>query len=284
MTVEKETTREDWDRLRKQYPAIDPKESNVAEGVFQGTDEELELVKRQEMERLRNQQEDNRLASTTTNVCKEVQEEKQLELDLFSPTPPKPINTTGITGIPEDNTFYGLQKSQWKVEEVDEQPIDTQDNSKPLYLHELSEEAREKLSKKGACVALDDLPKEDQEKLKSGRPISFPNKLSLDDLSEEAQHEFLQAMSKHFFGHELKEAREDIKGMTPDMVNHPSHYTYGKIECIDAIEESMTTEAFRGYCKGAALKYLWRYERKGKPLEDLQKAQWYLVKLISSHQ
>ena len=83
------------------------------------------------------------------------------------------------------------------------------------------------------------------------------------------------------------EARGDydkVKGMTPDMVNHPSHYTYGKVECIDAIEESMTTEAFRGYCKGAALKYLWRYERKGKPLEDLQKAQWYLVKLISSHQ
>ena len=83
------------------------------------------------------------------------------------------------------------------------------------------------------------------------------------------------------------EARGDydkVKGMTPDMVNHPSHYTHGKVECIDAIEESMTTEAFRGYCKGAALKYLWRYERKGKPLEDLQKAQWYLVKLISSHQ
>ena len=68
-----------------------------------------------------------------------------------------------------------------------------------------------------------------------------------------------------------------------DMVNSPDHYTHGSIECIDAIEESMTPEAFRGYCKGAAIKYLWRYERKGKPLEDLQKCQWYLQKLISSH-
>jgi len=65
-----------------------------------------------------------------------------------------------------------------------------------------------------------------------------------------------------------------------DMVNNPSHYTYGKVECIEGIQESMTPEAFKGYCKGACLKYLWRYERKAKPLEDLKKAQWYLNKLI----
>ena len=68
-----------------------------------------------------------------------------------------------------------------------------------------------------------------------------------------------------------------------DMVNHPDHYS-GKIECIEAIEESMTPEAFNGYCKGNCLKYLWRYERKGKSLEDLQKADWYLKRLISSYQ
>jgi len=67
-----------------------------------------------------------------------------------------------------------------------------------------------------------------------------------------------------------------------DMVNSPNHYASGDIECIDAIQASMTPEAFRGYCKGAALKYLWRYERKAKPLEDLKKAQWYLNKLIST--
>lgn len=65
-----------------------------------------------------------------------------------------------------------------------------------------------------------------------------------------------------------------------DPVNHPDHYTQGDIECIDAIEASMTFEAFCGYLKGNAQKYLWRYENKGKALEDLQKAQWYISKLI----
>ena len=42
----------------------------------------------------------------------------------------------------------------------------------------------------------------------------------------------------------------------------------------------MTEEEFKGYLKGNNLKYLWRYNYKDKPLEDLQKAKWYLDKLI----
>jgi hypothetical protein len=64
-------------------------------------------------------------------------------------------------------------------------------------------------------------------------------------------------------------------------VHQPEHYNYGSIECIEAIEESMTDEAFNGYLKGNCLKYIWRYQRKGKPLQDLEKARWYLDKLIS---
>lgn len=78
--------------------------------------------------------------------------------------------------------------------------------------------------------------------------------------------------------------QDEMENVQVDMVNHPGHYKYGKVECIEAIEESMTPEAFYGYCKGNCLKYLWRYERKGKPLEDLQKAEWYLQKLIASYQ
>lgn len=48
-----------------------------------------------------------------------------------------------------------------------------------------------------------------------------------------------------------------------DMVNSPPHYNDGGIECIEAIEASMSEEAFRGYLKGNMLKYLWRYEHKG---------------------
>lgn len=65
-----------------------------------------------------------------------------------------------------------------------------------------------------------------------------------------------------------------------DAVNNPQHYTQGNIECIDAIKSSMSKEAFKGFLKGNAMKYLWRYEKKEKPLEDLKKCEWYLNRLI----
>ena len=65
-----------------------------------------------------------------------------------------------------------------------------------------------------------------------------------------------------------------------DAVAKPYHYNTGNIECIEAIEESMSEFAFKGYLKGNCMKYLWRYDYKGKPVEDLQKAQWYLARLL----
>lgn len=64
-----------------------------------------------------------------------------------------------------------------------------------------------------------------------------------------------------------------------DSVDHPKHYDNGKTECIDWIEERLSPEEFKGYLLGNALKYAYRYEDKGKPVEDLRKAQWYLKKL-----
>jgi len=64
-----------------------------------------------------------------------------------------------------------------------------------------------------------------------------------------------------------------------DVVNNPNHYNNGSIECIEGIQASMSTEAFAGYLKGNCMKYVWRYDYKGKQVEDLQKAQWYLAKL-----
>ena len=68
--------------------------------------------------------------------------------------------------------------------------------------------------------------------------------------------------------------------MTKDNVNSPSHYTQAGIECIDAIEASMTKEEFKGYLKGNIQKYVWRYELKNG-VEDVKKAQWYLNRLVS---
>ena len=73
--------------------------------------------------------------------------------------------------------------------------------------------------------------------------------------------------------------RVDWEEDEEDVVNNPDHYNTGNIECIDAIEESMSSVAFKGYLKGNCLKYLWRYDYKGKQVEDLQKAGWYLNKL-----
>jgi len=64
-----------------------------------------------------------------------------------------------------------------------------------------------------------------------------------------------------------------------DPVESPVHYNTGSVECIEAIKASMSDTEFKGYLKGNAMKYLWRYAYKGKPVEDLKKAQWYLARL-----
>ena len=64
-----------------------------------------------------------------------------------------------------------------------------------------------------------------------------------------------------------------------DNVNHPGHYTSGKIEVIKIIEDQLTPEEYRGYIKGQVIKYITR-ERYKNGLEDLKKARWYLDRLI----
>lgn len=66
-----------------------------------------------------------------------------------------------------------------------------------------------------------------------------------------------------------------------DPVEHPSHYTTGDIECIEAIKASLDTAEFLGYCQGNAIKYLWRWRYKGGS-EDLRKARWYVERMLST--
>ena len=74
--------------------------------------------------------------------------------------------------------------------------------------------------------------------------------------------------------------KEEAPVVQEDEVNHPPHYTDGEIECIEAIEASLTPEEFRGYCKGNLMKYNWRERLKGGT-KSLKKAQWYLDRLIA---
>lgn len=70
-------------------------------------------------------------------------------------------------------------------------------------------------------------------------------------------------------------------GQDFDVVNHPSHYTKGRIECIDAIDSATVGKSgIEAVCVANIIKYLFRYEEKNG-LEDVKKAKWYLNKLIS---
>lgn len=64
-----------------------------------------------------------------------------------------------------------------------------------------------------------------------------------------------------------------------DVVNHPSHYTQGGIECIDAMKSAFGASQLAVYCKIAAFKYIWRCEYKNGA-EDVKKAIWYLNKYL----
>jgi hypothetical protein len=67
-----------------------------------------------------------------------------------------------------------------------------------------------------------------------------------------------------------------------DLVNHPSHYTRGEMECIHAIKAASGANpngGFQSYLQGVIIKYLWRYPHKNG-IEDLRKAEWYLNQLI----
>jgi hypothetical protein len=65
-----------------------------------------------------------------------------------------------------------------------------------------------------------------------------------------------------------------------DPVNHPAHYTEGGVETIEYIKSKLTPEQFRGYIKGNVLKYISRENGKGGN-EDLKKAAWYLLYLVT---
>ena len=72
-----------------------------------------------------------------------------------------------------------------------------------------------------------------------------------------------------------------------DVINHPQHYTLGKIEVIDFIEDKGLN-----FNLGNVVKYVARASHKkssgksmdAKALEDLKKAQWYLNREISSRE
>lgn len=90
-----------------------------------------------------------------------------------------------------------------------------------------------------------------------------------------SSHDVLEALLEE----KRRELTEKMEEET-DNIQHPSHYTQGNIECIDAIEAA-TGGGFLDYCTGNVIKYLWRWQHKNG-IEDLKKAKWYLDKMIET--
>lgn len=65
------------------------------------------------------------------------------------------------------------------------------------------------------------------------------------------------------------------------MVNHPEHYQ-GGVECIDYIQQQLGSN-YPSYLEGSIIKYIHRHKYKDANIQDLEKAQWYLNKLIDHY-
>ncbi|QEH70927.1 DUF3310 domain-containing protein [Cellulosilyticum sp. WCF-2] len=76
---------------------------------------------------------------------------------------------------------------------------------------------------------------------------------------------------------------EVVKESLDDNVNHPSHYTHGKYECIDILQDiTSDLQGLDAICTANAVKYLWRWKHKNG-VEDLKKAVWYINRLIEEN-
>jgi len=124
------------------------------------------------------------------------------------------------------------------------------------------------------AVIVNDIGKKVYATLIGQCPLLLPNcewkvvKDSIDDATEEEWAEV---------GKKIRE--ETSLSME---VHNPTHYNTGAVECIDAIEATLSAEEFQGYCRGNTLKYLWRCMYKGKTKQDLEKARWYLDRLLDT--
>lgn len=67
---------------------------------------------------------------------------------------------------------------------------------------------------------------------------------------------------------------------TPEMVNHPKHYSADGLECIEVMRKLYGLDAVLAFCMLNSFKYQWRCNNKFNCKEDLEKARWYLNKYL----
>lgn len=81
----------------------------------------------------------------------------------------------------------------------------------------------------------------------------------------------------------LQEAVAEINRQEKhDPVKNPAHYADGPIECLDAIEVAINgLDGIKAHLTACCIRYLWRWDKKNG-IEDLQKCEEYLKRLIST--
>ena len=102
---------------------------------------------------------------------------------------------------------------------------------------------------------------------------------SLTDLTKK---DYLREMASHGLGGVSGASSTSIDHAKPeqwDQVNKPAHYNTGGIEAIDYISQQLG-DHIKAYLEGNVLKYIHRHKYKGNPKQDLEKARWYLDRLI----
>lgn len=96
--------------------------------------------------------------------------------------------------------------------------------------------------------------------------------------ADDATDEEIEKNYAYLFGKTPEETPEE----TASTIDHPSHYSGEKYECIEVMLEVFGEEATKHFCLLNAFKYLWRCGKKHEsPYEDIAKAIWYLEKYRS---
>lgn len=122
-------------------------------------------------------------------------------------------------------------------------------------------------------MSIDDITKEQWDTLRA-KEIGRDSKFQVQWLDDEEEED---VPNEHpVFGETFDVHHAPVK---EDMVNSPSHYTQGSIECIDAMQAMLSEEEFIGFLRGNSFKYRWRMRDKRQAVQDLRKAQWYEKRL-----
>lgn len=104
-----------------------------------------------------------------------------------------------------------------------------------------------------------------------------------EDIQKATREPLENTMQEEYDKLKIKEAQERMLDEV-EHVNNPAHYQSkckdADIDCITAMRAAYGDVETSIWCKLNAFKYLWRCENKGKMKEDLEKARWYLNKII----